>query len=76
MNNHQEKQNGFSTKEITEMIKEYKDAADLLCLSIGHDYQEVDGIEGKICVCCGRRPGQKGKDVVSGIKKKIGDKKH
>lgn len=45
------------SKEIKDMIKRWNFQLNLQCVLYGHDYREVDGIDGgKICVCCGRRP--------------------
>ena len=47
------------SKEIKEMVERGKKNALMRCLLFGHDYRNVDEIDGgKICVCCGYRPNQ------------------
>lgn len=47
------------SQEIKDMIKKCEADARMRCLLNGHDYRNVDGINGgKICVCCGDRPNQ------------------
>lgn len=46
-------------QEIKDMIKKGEENALMRCALYGHDYHNVDGIEGgKICVCCRCRPNQ------------------
>lgn len=46
-------------QEIKDMIKKGEENALMRCALYGHDYRNVDGIEGgKICVCCGCHPNQ------------------
>ena len=44
---------------LKEAARRAKEDAKIRCAIDGHDYQNVIGITGKICVCCGQRPEQK-----------------
>lgn len=45
------------SKDTLEWLKEYKFQLLIRCALHGHDYRNVDGIDGgPICVCCGNRP--------------------
>lgn len=47
------------SQEIKNMIEKGKQDALFRCVLYGHDFRNVDGIEGnKICVCCGCHPNQ------------------